>query len=162
MHLQPKTKSRGFTLIEIIIVTVILSILASWLVPLVRPLWQPKPKYELEKVKMLFTNAQQKAIYAHKTHLANISREGVLFCEWVNGNWAPLSDAKQRQYFWKTAVDLSLLLNGQPHDVQEEGSCDATILFEPDGLLTHFSLTLINQHSATLTLTPEYELIINE
>lgn len=157
---QKKHRSHGFTLVEIMVVTVILAILASWLVPLAKPLWQPLPGHELKRAQQLLKSLQQRAVYSHKPYAAQFWQGGIEFCELKEGTWQPIKENPWSQFLWKGGYDMTLVVDGQPLSIQETPSCKLDILMEPDGLMTVFSVTLSHHKTATLLVDEDNQLVI--
>ncbi len=106
-------------------------------------------------------HAQQRATFTGQPLIAEIWQGGVVFCAYQEDSWKALTPERTGRYVFQQESDLKLTIDGIQQNLKDRASCEPMIYFEPDGLMSHFVLSIKNDAgTATLTVNDENQLFI--
>jgi len=142
-RVQSTPATRGFTLIEVLVVVVIAAILASLMV-LRLGAWRSgaEPVEQLERLAALIDFQCEQALFQSKPRGIRLTSEGYDFWQPTGQGWVPVPDDEvSRARAWQGAVVLDLVVEDRAVALDESPS-SPQLICQPLGELTAFDLEL--------------------
>jgi general secretion pathway protein H len=139
----PRTRARGFTLIEVLVVVTIAAVLAA-LVVLRLGTWRSgvEPVAQLERLAALIDYQCEQALFQSRPRGLRLTTEGYDFWQSTGQGWAPLPDDEiVRSREWAGGVAVELLVEDRAVPLEAEPDAPQLIC-HPLGELTEFNLSL--------------------
>lgn len=146
--LATKPRARGFTLIEIMVVLVVVSVLAGFAVLALRGRdVQSIVDEEADRLLMLVTLAQEEALFRYRTIGIRVTSQGYGFFEYQNDAqaWEPTLDPLLRERSLGEGMGFRLYIEGRPVILDEDAEEEILpqIVLFPDGTGTAFELAVV-------------------
>lgn len=134
--------TRGFTLIEILVVVVILAVLASALVLSTAGSGERRLAREAEQMRALIAYACEQAELRGREIGVSMNNGGYRFSEFERDTWQGLTDTALRERSWLAGTSAILRRDGQPVEIAAQFPEKPQLLCFSSGELTPFRLEL--------------------
>jgi len=135
-------RTRGFTLIEVLVVVVILAVLASALVLSTASSGERRLEREAEKLRALVAYACEQAELRGREIGVSLNSGGYRFSEFDRDAWVGFSDGELRPRTWLAGTDAMLSRDGHTVEVAAQFPDKPQLLCFSSGELTPFRLEL--------------------
>ena len=149
--------ARGFTLVELLVVVVLLAILATFAVLAVRGRdVRALADEEAQRLVALLGLAKEESLFRYRSRGVWFYRDGYDFRDFVDGGWQTTDDPLFRERAMPEGVEFRLYLEGRPVVLEVEDAADAVgrdadeaadefvpqLVFFPDGMAIPFELVV--------------------
>jgi len=135
-------RARGFTLIEVLVVVVILGVLAAALVLSTAGSGERRLEREAERMRSLIAYACEQAELRGREIGVSVNRTGYRFSEFDRDSWVGFSEGELRPRIWLAGTSALLSRDGNTVEVAEAYPDKPQLLCLSSGELTPFRLEL--------------------
>lgn len=136
-----KTLSRGFTLIEIMVVMLIVSIMIAVVSVTLRRDYQDLVDDEMKRFQTLVTLAKDEAVFRARSLAIGFQKNSYVFMVYTdNAKWKALEDDQLRQYKMPKNIELDILRDGLPLKYIEKKADKPQVFLFSTGEITPFEI----------------------